>query len=226
VSFLLHIETATTVCSVAVSEGESVLATREFDEGYTHAENLHVFVRQTLEQLNLEPRNLDAVCVSRGPGSYTGLRIGSAAAKGLCFSLGIPLISVDTLRLMAGMAASLAEADLYVPMIDARRMEVYTASFNRDLSMYSETEALIVTEESLTRYAGHKSVCFFGNGLDKCRPLLIPLRNASFVEEVKPFARFMPQLAFAKYRDGKFEDVATFEPYYLKEFLIKPVKKK
>ena len=220
-SLILNIETATTVCSVALGRGDSVVGSVELDEGYTHAENLHVFIGRLLGECGVRPVDLRAVAVSRGPGSYTGLRIGCSAAKGLAFSLSIPLISVDTLQTMAAMALQAAPgAQVYRPMIDARRMEVYTAAYDGALSRIDDVRALVIDGES-ARTFGEGPVCFFGNGYAKCRDTLSQLPGARFVDGIVPLARHMVASSFRYFNEQRFEDVAAFEPLYLKDFLIK-----
>ena len=218
---ILHIETSTTVCSVSLSENQNLLALREINEGYTHAENLHVFIQEVLHESHLTPPELNAVSVSKGPGSYTGLRIGVSTAKGLCYALGVPLISIDTLQLMASKALKqLSQNDALCPMLDARRMEVYTAVYDSKLNTLQSTEALIVDENSLARYHSFNKICFFGDGMPKCKSLLSQLPNASFLDDIVPSAGDMPVLAFQKFQNQQFEDSAYFEPFYLKDFLI------
>lgn len=220
---LLHIETSTTMCSVALADEGHVMATRTLNQGYTHAENLHVFIQQVLEETGTKTKDLSAVCVSRGPGSYTGLRIGVSTAKGLCFALKIPLLSADTLQVMT---ASLNRGDfpdgtLFCPMLDARRMEVYTACYTARLERVGNIEALILDDNSLIKFKSFPSLVFFGDGMPKCRSLLSTLPSAQFVDGVAPLANHMAVLGWEKFKKSDFEDVAYFEPYYLKEFMFK-----
>lgn len=220
-AYLLNIETATTVCSVSISKNEEVLFCKELNEGFTHAENLHVFIQEALTECGLKPNQLNAIAVSKGPGSYTGLRIGVSTAKGLAFALRIPLISVDTLKIMTLAAqAKLNENAVYCPMIDARRMEVYTAAFDVNLNTLKETEALIVTNESINAYANYSKVIYFGDGMNKCREVLSQHTNSDFLEGIVPSARFMSAIAFQKFEKKLFENLAYFEPFYLKDFMI------
>jgi tRNA threonylcarbamoyladenosine biosynthesis protein TsaB len=219
-SLILNIETATTVCSVSVSRNQEVLAFKELDNGFTHAENLHVFIKEILET-NIELNALSAICVSRGPGSYTGLRIGASTAKGLAYALKIPLISVDTLQVMAVAAKeTMDSADYYCAMIDARRMEIYTSTYNHGLKAVSPVEARIISEETISMFELNATTCFFGNGMEKCRHLLKSLHHPVFIEKIQPSAKWMAGLAWQKWVDKEFEDVAYFEPFYLKDFLI------
>ncbi len=225
-ALILNIETATTVCSVSLAREGKLLAFKELDSGFTHAENLHGFMDEILKQEGLAASLLDAIAVSKGPGSYTGLRIGVSAAKGLAYSLRIPLLSVDTLQVMSQQALSLQkEQAFYCPMIDARRMEVYTALYDHELNAARAIEALIVDEQSIRPYAGHNRVYFFGDGMPKCRELLSALPNAGFIDGVKPSAVHMCELSYSAFLNRQFEDVAYFEPFYLKDFLITQKKK-
>lgn len=220
-SYILNIETATTVCSVSVSKGQELLALKELDNGYTHVENLHVFIQEVLNEALINFSDLKAIAISKGPGSYTGLRIGTSAAKGLAYALGIPLISVDTLQLMT-VAAQKSEikASYFCPMIDARRMEVYMAIYNTNLETLKPVEAFILDENSVSFFNSFDSICFFGNGMTKCKEILSSLKNVSFIDSVVPSAANMPHLAYQKFLDSDFESVAYFEPFYLKDFFI------
>ena len=217
---ILCLETATTNCSVALFDGDEPIASLESnDGGYSHGEKLHVFIRQVLAQGGISPRELSAVAVSRGPGSYTGLRIGVSSAKGLAYALEIPLLSVGTLAIMARIAREETSADYLVPMLDARRMEVYTAVYDRDLQEVSPVEALIVRPGAYASLSQTgKMACFFGDGMDKCRDLLGEERF-SFLPGVFPSALAMGTEALSRLREHCWEDVAYFEPYYLKDFV-------
>lgn len=206
-----------------MAAGERVLAAREINNGYTHAENLHVFIDQVLKEANLTLKELSAVAVSKGPGSYTGLRIGVSAAKGFCYTLKIPLISVDTLAAMASSAVSTLNKDiLYCPMLDARRMEVYCAVYDKNGQAVMPVNALILDENSIAAFNLSKPVCFFGEGMPKARTLLEKIPGALFLENINPSAPAMLPAALQKLAAKKFEDLALFEPFYLKEFFIKP----
>jgi len=220
-ALLLHIETSTTMCSVAISENESLIACKELNQGYTHAENLHVFIQDLINENKLQTKNLSAIVVSKGPGSYTGLRIGVSAAKGLAYALKIPLISVDTLQVMAAQAKQTIAADaFFCPMLDARRMEVYTAVYDSKLERKQEIQALIVDENSIQQFSKFQKIYFFGDGMPKCKEVLSQLKNANFIDAIVPSAKHMATLAFEKFQNRVFEDVAYFEPFYLKDFLI------
>lgn len=217
---ILCIETATTNCSVALFDGENLLAYAEQnDRAFSHSEKLHVFIDEVLQKAGLVPRNVEAVAVSKGPGSYTGLRIGVSAAKGWAYALGIPLVSVGTLELMARVAAEQTAAQWLVPMIDARRMEIYTAVYDRTMLEVEPVKAEIVNEESFSFLkASGETVCFFGDGMDKCRGL-ISAEDFTVLENIYPSACFMAEPALAALKAGRTEDVAYFEPYYLKDFV-------
>jgi len=215
-AFILNIETATKNCSVAVAKDGVTLALKEYaGEGYAHAEKLHVFIEETLKECEINFADLNAVAVSMGPGSYTGLRIGVSAAKGLCYALDIPLIAIDTLELLAYKINS--TDGVIIPMIDARRMEAYTAVFDSGYNKIRGTEAEILTETSFSDYTA--PVHLVGDAVTKCIGLL-PQSNFVFhTDIVYPSAAEMGVLAFAKYKISDTVDVAYFEPFYLKDFI-------
>ncbi len=219
-ALILNIETATTVCSVSISKNENLIALKEIDKGFTHAENLHVFIDELLKQNNINVKQLNAVSVSKGPGSYTGLRIGVSAAKGLCYALNIPLISINTLQVMTNSIKNKNENTFFCPMLDARRMEVYTAVFDEDLNEIYNTEALIVDENTVIKYKQFSNIYFFGDGMLKCKQQLSILPNANFIEEIKPSSKSMISLSYSKFVNKQFEDLVNFEPFYLKDFMI------
>lgn len=219
-SLILNIETSTSVCSVALAEGREVLFEKESFNGPSHAALLGVYVEEALEVMKAKGLRLDAVAVSSGPGSYTGLRIGVSVAKGLCFGYGIPLIGVHTLEIMAETAikaCGMATDRLYCAMLDARRMEVYAAVYDSHIQTVRETSADIVTTETYASYLENSKVCFFGNGSSKCKEV-ITSPNACFIEDISPLAKNMVTLSMKAFADGRFEDAAYFEPFYLKEF--------
>jgi tRNA threonylcarbamoyladenosine biosynthesis protein TsaB len=219
--YILNIETATTVCSVSLSKNGILVFYKELNNGFTHAENLHVFIEAVLKESQITPKQLSAIAVSKGPGSYTGLRIGVSAAKGLAYALQLPLISVDTLQLMALQAQTLQnENDFYCPMLDARRMEVYTAVYDNDLKQQLPVEALIVDFNSIQKFSEFNNVLFFGDGMPKCKETLQALKNVMFIDNITPSAKDMCKLAYDKFITKQLEDVAYFEPFYLKDFLI------
>lgn len=216
-SLILCIETATTNCSVALGKEGKLLALKE-DNGknYSHAERLHLYIDGILKENGLKPADLTAIAVSKGPGSYTGLRIGVSAAKGLCFSLNIPLISVPTLTSLAHQVKQ-GESDYIIPLLDARRMEVYTAGFTGAKNAIFDTRAEILDENSFAEYLDKGTVSFIGNGAEKFSKVCSH-KNAIFNTEALPSAKEMVALAEEKSQKGLFEDVAYFEPYYLKDF--------
>jgi tRNA threonylcarbamoyladenosine biosynthesis protein TsaB len=221
-ALILNIETSTTLCSVALCNDGKPLAVKEIDDGYTHAENLHVFIEEVLKQASVNPNQLRAIAVGKGPGSYTGLRIGVSSAKGLAYALNIPLIGVNTLETMAWSVSQSMDSDsLFCPMLDARRMEVYCAIFDKELKPIKATSAQIIDEKNLNYFSFPKSICFFGDGMPKCREILSALPSTVFIENVKPSASFLGELSFKKYGAGEFENVAYFEPFYLKDFVVK-----
>ena len=227
-SCILNIETSTSVCSVALSANGEVLFEKASFEGPSHAALLGVFVEEALSVLKERGGKLDAVAVSSGPGSYTGLRIGVSVAKGLCFGFGIPLIGIHTLDIMAATAVKQNKAAtdfLYCAMLDARRMEVYAAIYGASLKLVRETTADIVEAETYASYLEKGKVCFFGNGAAKCKPV-IASPNALFMEDIHPLAVNMIPLAEEAFAAGKFEDTAYFEPFYLKEFQATVAKNK
>ncbi len=221
---IINLETASTNCSVSIYEGQELRALREDPSPeYTHGELLHVFMEEALKEAGLQPFELDAVAVSKGPGSYTGLRIGVAAAKGLCFALDLPLIAVPTLESMAVQVD--IESGVCVPMLDARRMEVYAAVFDADGREVAPTRAEIVTENSFASWAAAGPVHLLGNGAGKCRGVLTH-PNFHFHTEIQPSARELGLLAAERYEIGQIEDLAYFEPFYLKDFIVTKKKKK
>lgn len=220
-SYILNIETATTNCSVSLSkEGETFILKEDYGNGYSHAERLHVYIEEVLEQANLSLKDIDAVAISKGPGSYTGLRIGVSTAKGLCFAADKPLISISTLEALAHQVK--VDDGIIIPMLDARRMEVYSAVFDTNHKQIREVQAQVLDESSFADYLALGKVYFIGNGVEKTKTL-IEHPNAIFIEGKLPSANEMSQLAFDKYKKDDIEDVAYFEPYYLKDFIaIKP----
>jgi tRNA threonylcarbamoyladenosine biosynthesis protein TsaB len=216
-SFILNIETATKNCSVSIAKnGETILCKEIAEEGYSHAEKLHVFIEDVIAESGISVQELAAIAVSQGPGSYTGLRIGVSAAKGLCFALNIPLIAVDTLQTLAS-KANVSDGKI-IPMLDARRMEVYSEVFNADLQVERAIQAEIITEDSFSEY--NEKVYFVGDCAEKCKPLLTK-ENFIFLEEIKyPSAGEMSKISYDKYQKSDTVDVAYFEPYYLKDFMM------
>ncbi len=214
---ILCIETATTNCSVAIFEGVECVGLKEdASSGYSHNEQLHVFIQEVCKEAGINLTQLKAVAVSKGPGSYTGLRIGVSAAKGLCYALSIPLIVIETLAVLAEPALGLS--DIIIPMIDARRMEVYSSVLDRSGASLETASAEILSENTYAEYLQKGTVTFIGNGVAKWQKLCSHV-NASFKVEVLPSARHMGRLANELFVNKDFVDVAYFEPYYLKDFL-------
>jgi len=224
---ILHIETSTNVCSVALSENGTCIFTKSNADGMNHAALLSVFIAEALEVMKKEGKKLDAVAVSSGPGSYTGLRIGVSTAKGLCYGYDIPLIAVSTLEVLTSQALKSAdklENVLFCPMIDARRMEVYAAFYNEQGEIKREISADIIDTESYAEILANHSVYFFGNGAEKCKTTLTH-SNARFIDNLVPLAENMILFAEKAYAQNNFVDVAYFEPFYLKEFQTTTPKK-
>jgi len=235
-SLILAIETATPVCSVAVALDGELLSLAETVTPNSHAEKLTLFVEQAFTESGLKYTELDAVAVSMGPGSYTGLRIGVASAKGLCYALDKPLIAVPTLQAMAvGISGSSVKCQDsnnspsprrgeglgWGPMIDARRMEVYCAVFDEKLKEVLPTDARIIDESSFRDLLSDHIITFAGNESDKCKPLLTGNPHARFLDSFQASARFMVPIAEQRFKAGQFENLAYFEPYYLKDFVAR-----
>ena len=220
---ILSIETSTTVCSAALHNDGKLIAFEITHVPNSAASQLAVMIDKLLKQ---HSGKLDAVAVSSGPGSYTGLRIGVATAKGLCYALSVPLLSVNTLELMASQLRHStfdSRYSLLCPMIDARRMEVYTALFDNALNILSPVEAKVIDGSSFVDKLRDNKILFFGNGADKCKSV-IDHPNAVFVDGIFPSAEFMGSIAFDRFGKNMFEDVADFEPAYLKDFIAKKPK--
>ena len=232
-SLILNIETSTEICSVSISENGKCKYFKIFghknttnDNKGNHSKLLAVFINEILTENNILAQQLDAVAISSGPGSYTGLRIGVSTCKGFCFGTKLPLISVNTLQIMANMAVNLYknDIDLYVPMIDARRMEVYTAIFDKNLDFLSNVEAKIIDENSYSNIK-NKKIAFFGNGMTKCKDIFTN-GNFSFLPNIFPSAEYMDSLSEKFFLEKKFVDLVYFEPFYLKEFMATTPKNK
>jgi tRNA threonylcarbamoyladenosine biosynthesis protein TsaB len=220
-AIILNIETSTTNCSVSLSkEGEILVLKEDNNNKYSHAERLHSYIDEVLIEAKIPLSNLDAISISKGPGSYTGLRIGVSAAKGLCFAIDKPLISVATLEALAHQIK--IEEGVIVSMLDARRMEVYSAVFNTEFQQIRDTQAQILDKQSFKDYLEEGKVYFIGNGVEKTKTL-ISHPNAVFIDNKLPSANEMSTLSYKKFKENSFEDVAYFEPYYLKDFVaLKP----
>ncbi len=224
-ALILNLETATTNCSVSVAKDGIVLGIKEHNTpNYSHSEQLHVFIGEVMQEAGQQLADLDAIAVSKGPGSYTGLRIGVSAAKGLCFSLDIPLISIPTLESLAHTADS-DGYDFIIPLLDARRMEVYSAIFDTNHQMLRETRAEIIEPTSFASCLSQGTVLLVGSGAEKCRGVL-ESNAVFFQEDMVPSAREMSLLSHTKFIAAEFEDVAYFEPFYLKDFVLTGKKKK
>lgn len=224
---ILNIETSTEVCSVSIALNGQLLFKKESAEGLNHSKVLTVFIEQLLNENNLLAKSLDAVAVSKGPGSYTGLRIGVSVAKGLCFGLNIPLISVNSLEALGNFAAHNIDKYglnknedhfLFCPLIDARRMEVYTALYNLNGEEIKPVSAEIIDSQFLAGLLDSHKILFFGNGAEKCKST-VTHKNALFLGPQTTSAVFMQNIAEEKFRKKEFEDVAYFEPFYLKNFV-------
>jgi tRNA threonylcarbamoyladenosine biosynthesis protein TsaB len=219
-AFILCIDTATEVCSVALFDKNKLLVLNEITDGNMHASALTGLVEKTISEANITLKQLNAICISKGPGSYTGLRVGVSTAKGLCYGLNIPLISVNTLQGIAGVYMQQNPENTFsvCPMIDARRMEVYAAIFDSRLHELKPTEAVIINEQSFADELNEQQIVFIGNGAAKCKSTIMHPR-AVFVDEIRCSAMGLGEFAYQQYRENKFEDVAYFEPFYLKDFI-------
>lgn len=219
---ILNIETSTRVCSVALAVDGKVAAIKESNTKNSHAEQITLFCEAVVKEVGITFQDLDAVAVSKGPGSYTGLRIGVSTAKGYCFAIDKPLISVGTLKaIAAGMITKSKSPNdyLFCPMIDARRMEVYAALFDGGLNEVRKTAAVIVDENSFTDLLSTNKIIFAGDGAPKCSEVLSHQKNAIIKDDFNPSAAFMANLSEQKFNQQNFEDVAYFEPFYLKDFV-------
>lgn len=223
---ILSIETATPVCSCSLSLDGEILLNRESYKGQSHASLLGVFVHEMMEYTRKNNLVIDAIAVSSGPGSYTGLRIGVSEAKGLSYGLSIPMIAIPTGRIMASkMRDKVDERILLCPMIDARRMEVYTTFFDRSLKVVRETTADIIENDTYDTLLDKNKIAFFGNGSDKCKEVSTH-PNAIFINDVHPLASAMVPVAEEAFAVKDFVDIAYFEPFYLKEFVATTPKNK
>ena len=221
---ILCLETATPVCSVALNESCCTIALRETEGQNAHSEKITNFIREVMEVAKIDYSQLDAVAVSKGPGSYTGLRIGVSTAKGLCYADDLPLMAIDTLEAMAysmktKLGSQIGEKDLLIPMIDARRMEVYAAIFDANLNKINDTAALVIDENSFEDLRKDHHLWLFGDGAPKLKKVFENQPNISIIDGFKPSAAFMLPLADKALREQDFVDVAYFEPFYLKDFI-------
>ena len=216
-ALILNIETATKNCSVTLSKDGKTLAIRELSEqNFSHAEKLHVFIEELLSETNVALKDVQAIAVSQGPGSYTGLRIGVSAAKGLCYALSIPLIALDTLEILARKIQ--VNSGVIIPMIDARRLEVYSAFFDSNYAKIRETKAEVIDENSFQEET--EILHLIGDGAMKFKENLIDEKFKYYPEIQFPSAADMSLISFQKFQNKQFEDVAYFEPFYLKDFVL------
>lgn len=224
---ILQIETATQVCSAALSVNGETIALKELAAQNIHAGSLTLFIQEVMEQASIQYADLDAIAVSKGPGSYTGLRIGVSTAKGICFAQDKPLIAIDTLQMMTKgfLNVNSDYKGLVCPMIDARRMEVFTALYDASLNQLLPVEAKIIDEQSFQQELIHHEITFIGDGAMKCSNSILSA-NAHFSDRNFNSASNMSKLAFNAFNGAEFQDVAYFEPYYLKDFVITQAKKK
>ena len=216
-SIILNIETATKNCSVALAHDGKTIAYKEIaEQNFSHAEKLHVFIEELLAENNLQFSDLNAIAVSQGPGSYTGLRIGVSSAKGFCYAMNIPMIAIDTLQLLAKQIQ--IEEGIIIPMIDARRMEVFTAFYDKNHNQIRNTQAEIIDETSYQEIT--ETIHLVGDVTEKFKNTLTDDKFVFHSNVVFPSANEMSQLSFDKYKISDFVDVAYFEPYYLKDFIL------
>ena len=214
---ILNIETSTEICSVCISENGNLLSIAESHEGYNHATNLTMFIQKCLKKVGFQMQDLDAIAFSKGPGSYTGLRIGVSAAKGICYALNKPLLAIDTLSAMANACATKEQLDdaLYCPMIDARRMEVYTALFNLKNEKVKDLQALIIDSESFQpEFKEGKQIVFCGNGSKKCKDIFT--NPQAIFSTIQCSSAYLIPLAEKQFENQTFEDIAYFSPLYFK----------
>jgi tRNA threonylcarbamoyladenosine biosynthesis protein TsaB len=225
-SLILSIETSTKVCSVALHAQGELIAVQELFQEKSHSGMLAVLIKDILGYAGRELTELSAIALAKGPGSYTGLRIGTATAKGLCYALEVPLISVNTLEAMASQASNYnVDGAMLCPMLDARRMEVYYMCFNHKMEIIEETQPLVVDEHSFEAILSKGKVLFFGNGAEKCKAVIGNRTNAFFLDQLNPSAKTVGSIALEKFNNNEFEDLAYFEPFYLKDVRITSPKK-
>ena len=224
--FLL-LETATTTCSVALAQNGIIIALKEVNERNIHASHITLFIEEVMLTAEKKYSDLQAIAISKGPGSYTGLRIGVSTAKGLCYALDIPLIGIDTIEAMAsGLIESIdiSDSSLIIPMVDARRMEVYTGIYRGDLSVVEPVNAKIVDIDSFSEY-NNQALLLFGDGADKFKELFADQPDINFIDFAAS-ASHLNSLALKKFQNAEFENLAYFEPFYLKDFLLTTSKKR
>lgn len=220
--YILNLETSTKNCSVSISKNGKIIALKEIAEvNFSHAENLPKFIEETLKESSLKLKDLSAVAIGKGPGSFTGLRIGVSSAKGFCFGLDIPLISIPTLAILA--YASKSTKGFIIPMLDARRLEVFSCVFDVNYKLVSPTNNELLDENPFNEYLEKDKVIFIGDAVQKTKEI-ITHKNADFIEAF-PSAKEMAKLSFEKFIKQDFENVAYFEPFYLKDFKVTVSKK-
>jgi len=225
-SLILSIETATKVCSIALHENGTLIGSQELRVDKSHSKFLAPMIRDLFLKLRKEMKELSAVALSKGPGSYTGLRIGSSTAKGICYALDIPLITVNTLLSMCYLANQVNDNGFHLcPMLDARRMEVYALIVDKDLKILQDTKAVVMEESSFKNYLDRFPILFFGDGMYKSKEILEKHPNAHFRENISPLAKAIGYLALEKYQNKDFENLEDFEPFYLKDFITTIPKK-
>jgi tRNA threonylcarbamoyladenosine biosynthesis protein TsaB len=227
-ALILNIETSTPVCSIALAENDNILALRESTEEKSHAGNLAVFIEEILNEKKISVQDLDAIAIGKGPGSYTGLRIGVATAKGLAYGAKIPLVAVSTLETLVRFGLQRMEKDklpvpcnentVFCPMVDARRMEVYMALFDFSGQRIQNDVALVVGPDTFLSVPSSRSMIFLGSGASKCRDL-VTLKNAFWLDGMYPSATSMAVNSYRLFQEGRYEDIAYFEPHYLKDFI-------
>lgn len=221
---ILNIETSTKNCSVSIAKNGALISLKEINNGgYSHAEMLHPLIKEALLESKLTINQIDAIAVGKGPGSYTGLRIGVSAAKGLCFANDIPLISINSLEILAHTIP--IDKGNIIPMIDARRMEVYSAIYDESFTLIRKTKAEIIDKSSFIDQLQNQTVYFLGDGTEKCQEIILH-KNAVFIKDAFPSAKEMVKLSYEKYKVNNTENLAYFEPFYLKNFIATQEKKK
>ena len=221
-ALILSIETSTLTSSIAIHEDGCLISSQNIHIDKSHSEYLTLSIKYLFETSGLQLKDIDAVAISKGPGSYTGLRIGTSTAKGICYALDTKLIAINSLESMAyGMAKYQPKEALLCPMIDARRMEVYCLIAKNNMSIIEKTQAKIIDESSFANLLSGNKIIFFGNGAIKCKPVLDYTENAIFIEDIVPSAEHIGILASQAYQNEAFENLAYFEPYYLKDFIAK-----
>jgi len=224
-ALLLCIDTATSVCSVGISSDGDIISIRESDQKNAHSSLIIPFIEEVCSDAGIEIKNIDAVAVSKGPGSYTGLRIGVSTAKGLCFAMDKPLVAISTLRSMAkGMSLKIIDKEsripvLFCPMIDARRMEVYAGIYDRDINEIRKIQAEIIDDNSYQNFLEKYFFVYGGDGAEKCKPFLEKHKNAYFLDDFHPSVTYMAPIVEQRFNEKLFVDLAYFEPFYLKDFI-------